>query len=157
MNNDDATIYNNDENLSYSVFDDLHYFKKPWNLRVFPLSNVWWVDIHSTLTICLFCTRCLKERQRKVNLSDRISYALVVLVYINVQKYPISHKLLPWYRIKTVDCRYCYTHAFKIAHARKTCLCFLNVCKNCFLLIIIFILLVNYFFKEITGDVKNQP
>ena len=28
-NSDDATIYNNDENLSYSVFDDLHYFKKP--------------------------------------------------------------------------------------------------------------------------------
>ena len=29
MNSDDATIYNNDENLSYLVFDDLHYFKKP--------------------------------------------------------------------------------------------------------------------------------
>ena len=29
MNNDDATFYSNDENLSYSVFDDLHYFKKP--------------------------------------------------------------------------------------------------------------------------------
>ena len=29
LNNDDAAIYNNDENLSYSVFDDLHYFKKP--------------------------------------------------------------------------------------------------------------------------------
>ena len=29
VNNDDATMYNNDENLSYSEFDDLHYFKKP--------------------------------------------------------------------------------------------------------------------------------
>ena len=30
MNSDDATIYNSsDENLSYSVFDDLHYFEKP--------------------------------------------------------------------------------------------------------------------------------
>ena len=28
VNNYDATIYNNDENLSYSVFDDRHYFKK---------------------------------------------------------------------------------------------------------------------------------
>ena len=25
--------------------------------------------------------------------------------------------------MKTVDCRYCYTETFKIAHARKTCLC----------------------------------
>ena len=29
VNNDDATIYHSGENLSYSVFDDLHYFKKP--------------------------------------------------------------------------------------------------------------------------------
>ena len=33
VNNDDATIYNNDENrgisFSYSVFDELHYLKKP--------------------------------------------------------------------------------------------------------------------------------
>ena len=27
-------------------------------------------------------------------------------------------------RIKAVDCRYCYTEALKIAHARKTCLCY---------------------------------
>ena len=91
VNSDDATIYNNDENLSYSVFDDLHCFKKPWrNLETFffALSNVWWVDIHSTLTICLFCTRCLKERQRKVNLWDRISYVLQFsfsLMYSNTQ------------------------------------------------------------------------
>ena len=31
-------------------------------------------------------------------------------------------------RIKTVDYRYCYTEAFKIAHARKTCLCLLYKC-----------------------------
>ena len=29
VNSGDATIFKNDENLSYSVFDDLHYFKKP--------------------------------------------------------------------------------------------------------------------------------
>ena len=28
--------------------------KNPWNLRVFPLNSVWWGDIHSTLTMCLF-------------------------------------------------------------------------------------------------------
>ena len=73
--------------------------KKPWNLPVFPLSNVWWIDIHNTLTICLFCTRCLKERQRKVNLSDRISYALrfsFSLMYSNTQfrtKHSLNLKL----------------------------------------------------------------
>ena len=35
MNNDDAALYNNDENLSYSVFEDLHYFK---NLETFESS-----------------------------------------------------------------------------------------------------------------------
>ena len=35
-----------------------------------------------------------------------------VLDFINVQQ-----------QMKTVDCRYCYNEAFKIAHARKTCLC----------------------------------
>ena len=28
------------------------------------------------------------------------------------------------FRIKTVDYRHCYTDAFKVPHARKTCLCF---------------------------------
>ena len=34
------------------------------------------------------------------------------------------------HRIKGVDCRNCYTEAFKIAHARKTCLCFLEANKQ---------------------------
>ena len=111
---------------SYSVFDDLHYLGnhedtlKPSSL---PRTNVWWVDIHSTLTICLFCTRCLKERQRKVNLSDRISYELrfsFSLIYSNTQfrtKHTLNlglsrlPKLLHW------------PEAIKVAHARKTCLC----------------------------------
>ena len=99
--------------------------KKPWNLRVFPISNVWWVDIHSTLTICLFYTRCLKERQKsECILRGSNQLCTAVLIFINVQLYPILHKTLPQSRIKRVDCRYCYTEAFKTAHARKTCLCF---------------------------------
>ena len=45
MNNDDATIYNNDENncdisiISYLVFDAHHYLEKPWrNLETFEFS-----------------------------------------------------------------------------------------------------------------------
>ena len=41
MNNDDATIFNNDFN-SYSVFDELHYLNKPWrNLETFESSLCW--------------------------------------------------------------------------------------------------------------------
>ena len=45
MNNDGATIYNNDENncdisiISYLVFDAHHYLEKPWrNLETFEFS-----------------------------------------------------------------------------------------------------------------------
>ena len=52
--------------------------KKSSDFRVFPLSNIWWVDIHNTLTIWLFCTRFPKERYRKVSLlyEDRIELAV---------------------------------------------------------------------------------
>ena len=119
--------------LSYLVFDKLYYFKKPWNLRVFPLDNIWWVDIHRTLTICLFCTRCEKERQRKVNLQyenwmsymQRFSFSLI---YSNTQFRTKRTCSINLARIRAVDCRYCYTEAFKTAHARKTCLCLLYEC-----------------------------
>ena len=40
VNNDDATIFNNDFN-TYSVFDELHYLNKPWrNLETFE-SSLW--------------------------------------------------------------------------------------------------------------------
>ena len=54
--------------LRSNNFIILRNYEEIWNLRVFPLGNDWWVDSHSTLTICLFCDRCRKERHRKVNL-----------------------------------------------------------------------------------------
>ena len=86
--------------LSYSVFDGLHYLKKPWkNLETFQssLPSLSLVDIHSTLPICLFCTGCPKERQRKENLQyeDRLSYAqrfAFSLMYSNTQ-FRTTHRL----------------------------------------------------------------
>ena len=84
------------------IFDAHHYLKKPSRNRLENFesslyqSNVLWVDIHSTLTICLFYTRCLKERQKKESIfwgSNQLCAA--VLVFINVQLYPISHKTYP--------------------------------------------------------------
>ena len=50
---------------NYSVFDEPHFLKKlRKNLRVSLVINVCWVDIKFTLTICLTCTRCIRERQR---------------------------------------------------------------------------------------------
>ena len=123
MNNDDATIDNNDQNLSYSVFDDLHYFKKPWRTlkpSCLPLSNVWWVGIHSTLTICLFCTRCLRERQRKVNLSVRISYVLrfsFSLMYSNTQ-FRAKHSLNLGLRQKITD-TVTLNHSKQLMHVKR--------------------------------------
>ena len=76
--------------LSFSVFIRASLseetMKKPWNPRAFTLINVWWVDIHKTLTICLF----RKERQRKVNLlyEDELTFAqrfAFSLIYSNTQ------------------------------------------------------------------------
>ena len=86
--------------LSYSVFDELHYLKKPWkNLETFQssLPSLWLVDIHSTLPICLFCTGFPKERQRKENLQyeDRLTYAqrfAFSLMYSNIQ-FRTTHSL----------------------------------------------------------------
>ena len=82
--------FHTDENLSYSLFHDLYYSKKPWrNLQNFESSlQATFGELIFIVTICLFCTRCLKERRRKVNLSDRISYALrfsFSLMYSNTQ------------------------------------------------------------------------
>ena len=55
--------------------------------------------------LCLFCTRCLKERQRKVNLSHRISYALrfsFSLMYSNTQ-FCTKHSLNLGLRQKIAD------------------------------------------------------
>ena len=53
---------------NFSVFDESHFLKKLGeNLGGFFLINVWWVDIYCTSTICLTRTRCIRERQRKVN------------------------------------------------------------------------------------------
>ena len=74
--------------------------KKPWNPRAFTLINVWWVDIHKTLTICLF----RKERQRKVNLlyEDELTFAqrfAFSLIYSNTQfrtKHSLNLGLKRW-------------------------------------------------------------
>ena len=74
VNYGDATIYYNIMIKvlvfrNYLVFDEPHFLKKlGGNLRDLLLINVWWVDIYCTLTICLTCTRCNRERQRKVNI-----------------------------------------------------------------------------------------
>ena len=52
--------------LSYSVFNDLYYFKKP-SRNPKPLSNVLGVDIHSTLAIC-FILHQMSEGKTEVNL-----------------------------------------------------------------------------------------
>ena len=52
-----------------------------------------WLDIHSTLTICLFYTRCLKEESKSESIlwgSNQL--CAVVLIFINVQLCPILHK-----------------------------------------------------------------
>ena len=72
----------------------------------------------------LFCTRCLKERQKSESivrgpnqLCQRFSFSLMC----SFTQFRTKHSLnLGLY--KRVDCRYCYTEAFKIARARKTCL-----------------------------------
>ena len=97
VNYDDATIYHNDKNPGISWLFSIRWVtfwlkKLRGNLRVFLLTNVWWVEIYFTLTICLTCTRCNRERQRKVNiwLEDRLNWAFRVFIY--VPQYPISHK-----------------------------------------------------------------
>ena len=53
---------------NYLVFDEPQILENlRRNLRVFLLISVWWVDICCTLTICLTCTRCIRERQMKAN------------------------------------------------------------------------------------------
>ena len=79
---------------NYLVFDEPHFLKKlGGNLRDLLLINVWWVDIYCTLTICLTCTRCNRERQRKVNIKrdDRLSWAV---------GFSFTHRNT-WFRTKT--------------------------------------------------------
>ena len=58
-----------------------------------------------------------REDKEKWIFSMRIKWVeQAVPVFIKVQQYPISHKKSE-FRIKTVDCWYGYTEAFKIAHA----------------------------------------
>ena len=85
------------------VFDEPHFLKKLWRkLQVFLLINVWWFDIYCTLTICLTCNRCIRERQRKVNTQreDRLSWAFRVFIY--VQQYQVSYKKQSIFRTKKV-------------------------------------------------------
>ena len=74
MNNDDATIYNNDKNrniflairysTSFIILRNHHQETlKPSSLHCVK-ATFGESDIHSTSTICLFYTRCLKERQK---------------------------------------------------------------------------------------------
>ena len=76
---------------NYSVFDEPQFVKKlRRNLRVFLLINGRWVDVYCALTIRLTSTRCIMERQRKMNIQhdDRLSWAF--RVFIHVPQYPIS-------------------------------------------------------------------
>ena len=84
--------------------------RKPWNLRFFPLSNVRWVDIYSTFTICLFWTKWAQMSEGK----DKEEW---------ICSMRNKSAMRSGSRFKTAHCRYCYTEAFKIAHARTTCLC----------------------------------
>ena len=54
------------------------------------------------LTVCLTCNRCVRERQRKVNIQheDRPSWAF--RVFIHVQQYPVLHKKQSTFRMKKV-------------------------------------------------------
>ena len=90
---------------NYSVFDEPHFLKKlRGKLGVFLLINVWWVDIYCTLAICLTCTRCIRERQRKVNIysmkidsAERLAFSFV---YRNTQ---FRTKTQSTFRMRKVD------------------------------------------------------
>ena len=98
-----------------------HVLKKLWrNLRVFPLINVWWVDVFCTLTICLTCSRCIKERQEiKWILSMRIDSAECFH----------SCTAIPNFAQKTSCIATTGAEAFKIAYAHWMCLCLCIVNK----------------------------
>ena len=94
--------------------------KKPWNLQVFPLSNVWWVDsdIHSTLTSVFFFAPDVwrKDKEKWIG-SMRNDSATHSGSHFQYTQFHTKHN--PY----LVDRRYCYTEALKIPHACQTCLC----------------------------------
>ena len=122
MNYDDATIYYNDKNpdiRNYSVFDEPHFLENfRRNLRVFLPINVWWVDIYCTLTVCWICTRCNYIEWGSTQLSVSRSHSCTAIHNFPQKKtvYILDEKG----RFIILG----YTEAFKIAHARKTSLCY---------------------------------
>ena len=116
---------------NYSVFNEPHFLKKlQRNLRVLFLINVWWVDTYCTLTLF----NLHQMYHWKTEESEYIaggSTQLCVSRFHSCTAIPPPQKntaqnnryiYLGWKRL-THHSWYGYIEAFKIAHARQTCLC----------------------------------